>query len=70
MCEICSELTVEIPEGRHWRRSGVFIVKLWTYFIPSFSVSMVNFEQVNASRVKLWLNSLLPYEKTFPAQKS
>ena len=26
MCEICSELTIKIPERRHWRRSGIFIV--------------------------------------------
>ena len=25
-CEICSELTIKIPERRHWRRSGIFIV--------------------------------------------
>ena len=25
-CEICSKLAIKIPEGRHWRRSGIFIV--------------------------------------------
>ena len=25
-CEICSMLTIKIPERRHWRRSGIFIV--------------------------------------------
>ena len=25
-CEICSKLTINSPERRHWRRSGVFIV--------------------------------------------
>ena len=25
-CEICSKLTVKIPERRQWRRSGIFIV--------------------------------------------
>ena len=24
--EICSKLTIKIPERRHWRRSGIFIV--------------------------------------------
>ena len=24
--EICSKLTIEIPERRQWRRSGIFIV--------------------------------------------
>ena len=25
-CKICSRLTIKIPERRHWRRSGIFIV--------------------------------------------
>ena len=25
-CEICLKLSIETPERRHWRRSGVFIV--------------------------------------------
>ena len=25
-CEVCSELTIKIPEQRHLRRSGIFIV--------------------------------------------
>ena len=25
-CEICSKLTIKIPEQRQWRRSGIFIV--------------------------------------------
>ena len=25
-CKICSKLTIKIPEQRHWRPSGVFIV--------------------------------------------
>ena len=25
-CEICSKLTIKIPERRHRRRSGIFIV--------------------------------------------
>ena len=25
-CEICPKLTINTPERRHWRRSGVFIV--------------------------------------------
>ena len=24
--EICPKLTIKIPERRHWRRSGIFIV--------------------------------------------
>ena len=25
-CEICSKLTIKIPDRRQWRRSGIFIV--------------------------------------------
>ena len=25
-CEICSKLTIKIPERRHWRRFGIFII--------------------------------------------
>ena len=25
-CEICLKVTIKIPERRHWRRSGIFIV--------------------------------------------
>ena len=25
-CEICSKLTIKIPERRQWRRSGIFLV--------------------------------------------
>ena len=25
-CEICSKLTIKIPERRQWRRPGIFIV--------------------------------------------
>ena len=25
-CEICSKVTIQTQERRHWRRSGVFIV--------------------------------------------
>ena len=48
-CEICSRLTIQTPEQRHWHRSGVFIVN---YEHITFStVSIVNFEQVNADWV-------------------
>ena len=42
-------------------RSGVFIVKLWTYFTTCSSVSVVKFEQVNAgffTDVILWIDSI------------
>ena len=43
-----SELTLKTPEPRQWRHSGVFIVN-FEHFTPFFSVSIVDFEQVNAS---------------------
>ena len=39
-CEICSKLTIKIPERRQW-----------PYFTLCSSVSIVNFEQVNAGCV-------------------
>ena len=50
-CEKCSKLTIKTPKRRHWRRFGVFIVN-FEYFSHLFSsVSIVNFEQVNAGWV-------------------
>ena len=42
-CEICSKLTIKIPERRHWTH-----FTLWTHFTPCCSVSTVNFEHVIA----------------------
>ena len=39
-CEICSKLTLKTPKRLY--------CKLWTYFIPCSSISIDNFEQVNA----------------------
>ena len=39
-CEICSKLTIKIPERRHWRRTGIFIVKACAcYFLSKFYFS-------------------------------
>ena len=40
------------PEGREWRRSGVFIVNFEHMSHICSSVSSVNFEQVNADQVE------------------
>ena len=48
-CKICSNLTMQTPEWRQWCRSCVYICCLWTYFAPCSSVSIVNFQHVNAS---------------------
>ena len=46
-CEICSKLRIKTPERRHWRCSGVFIVK-FEHILHFSSVFTVNFEQVIA----------------------
>ena len=45
--EICSKLTIETPERRHWCCFGVFIVN-FELVTPCSSVFIVNFEHVNA----------------------
>ena len=44
-CEICSKLTIKIPERRQWRRSGIFVVN-FEHISPYSSVPIVNFEHV------------------------
>ena len=61
-CEICSKLTIKTPERGRWYCSGVFIVNFVTYFTPFSSVSIVNFERVNAGRVS---NSDLKWDVPF-----
>ena len=52
-CETCSKLTIKTLEGHHWRRSGVFIVN-FEHISHRFRVSNVNFEHVNAGRVRAY----------------
>ena len=40
--------TIEQGTRNAWRRSGVFIVNLFTYFTPCSSVTFINFDRVNA----------------------
>ena len=47
-CEMCLELTIKQPKRRHWRRFGSFIVNFEHISHLCCSVSIVNFEQVNA----------------------
>ena len=51
MCEICSKLTIKIPERRQSRRSGIFIVNFEhiLHLFLVFSVPIVDFEQVDIS---------------------
>ena len=46
-CEICSKLTIKIPERRHWRvlLSLLLVLK---YFKSCSCVFIVDFEEVNA----------------------
>ena len=46
--EIFSKLTKKTPTRRHWFLSGVFIVNFEHISEPCSSLSVVNFEQVNA----------------------
>ena len=41
----------KIQERHQWCRSGIFIVNFLIYFTPFSSVSVVNFEQLNAGWV-------------------
>ena len=57
-CEICSKLTIKTPERRQWRRSSIFInFEHITHLL--LSVSIVDFEQVNASSVSSHWNIFL-----------
>ena len=48
-CEICPKLTIKTPKRRYRRRSGMFIVN-FEHIVHLFkSVSVVDFEQLNAS---------------------
>ena len=46
-CELCSKLTIKIPERCQWPGSGIFIVN-FEHISHLADVSFVNFEQVNA----------------------
>ena len=49
-CEMYSKLSLETPEWRHWRRSGVFIVNF--EHIPHSSVTIVDWELVFVYLIK------------------
>ena len=50
-CEICSKLTIKTPKRRQWHRFGVFIVNFEHISHLCSSVSIANFEHVNAGWV-------------------
>ena len=53
------------PEGREWRRSGVFIVNFEHMSHICSSVSSVNFEQVNADQVESLKQKKQPVSDVF-----
>ena len=53
-CEICSKLTIKIPERRQWDRSGIFIVHFEHISHLVSTVSIVNFEHLIAGWGKDW----------------
>ena len=50
--EIRSKLTIKTPQRRQWCRCCVLLL-IWTYFKRCSSVSIVNFERVNAGWVTI-----------------
>ena len=57
-CEICSKLKIKPPKRRH--RFGGFIVNFEHFSHLCFSVSIVNFEQVNAGwEVNEWFYAIV-----------
>ena len=54
MCEICSKLTIKIPERRDWRRYGIFIVNFEhiSHLVPCSSFFIANFEHAIADWVR------------------
>ena len=50
---------------RQWRRSGVFIVNFEYHFTSCSSVSIINFEQVNAVWVALLIVNATIFQETW-----
>ena len=52
-CEICSKLTIKTPKRSQWRCSGLLTVNFEHISHLFFSVSIVDFEQVNVCWVRV-----------------
>ena len=52
-CEMCPKLTIKTSERVHWHSSDVFFVNFESYLTYFSSVFIVDFEQVNASWIKV-----------------
>ena len=59
--ETCSKLTIKTPERRPWRRFGVFIVKFKHNITPFSCISIVDFDQVNVSKLRTVQHPTFPY---------
>ena len=62
----CSNIT-KTPEQHQWRHCGVFIVNFEHIFSPCYSVSNVNFEQIDAGREA---GGWLQFTKSFSTDSS
>ena len=75
-CEICSELTINIPERRHWRRSGVFIVNFEHISHPSLVFLLLTLNKKMLARmssdiqITLMVFILIFFTKSYVAYKS
>ena len=53
MCEICSKLTIRIPEQYHWRRSGVFVVSFEQILLTVLVFPLLTLNNLTPSGIKL-----------------
>ena len=60
-CEVCSKLAIKIPERRHWRRSGIFIVNFEHTWRRS-GIFIVNFEHTSHLALVLLLLTLSNFD--------
>ena len=68
MSEICSKLTIKIPDQHRWYRSGIFIVNFKCILHICSGVSIVDFEQVNSGWDVFYLSR--PYGTEAPLPQS
>ena len=45
--DVCSMLTIKLPERRHWEYSGEYSLLILNYFTPFLNFSVVDFKQAN-----------------------
>ena len=57
-CEICSKLTIKIPERHQWRRFEIFIVNFEHISYLGSSIFIVNFEHLIAGYIVVKMEQL------------